>query len=384
MISAAERSGDEHAASLVKEVRALCPEVDFQGFGGQLLTDAGCKVHTDLIDMASMAFGFLRYVPRYAKVVRAFDQLLRRVRPAAVVVVDSPGLHFVFARLAKWRGIPVIYYICPQIWAWAPWRRKKVLRYTDLLLTILPFETTLYENDSVPVKFVGHPLADGLEAHGPDSARQLREDLAIGEADRVIGILPGSRTHEVEELMPLFRTILDAMELTSDTRVVVSCFRPRFESIIRQALDGAAVRWDVVPQDSKTLSLASDFVLVASGTASLEAAYFERPMLVLYRKGAVEGAFLNWLAVTPYFALPNILGASLFDGRPAVHEQLCRGGEGAALAALAAPLLNQGKPRDEAVARLRQIREAYLQPGAARRAASEVVSFLAGRCDEER
>ena len=101
-------------------------------------------------------------------------------------------------------------------------------------------------------------------------------------------------------------------------------------------------------------------------------------MLVLYRKGVIEGAFLRWLAATPHFALPNILGASLFDGSPAVHEQLCSGSEGVELAALAKPLLSDGKPREEAIARLRQIRETYLQPGAARRAASEVVSFLSG------
>src|SRR6267143_4015879 len=130
LVSAAERSGDLHAANLVREIKKTRPDIDFEGFGGELLDGAGCKIHRDLVSRSSFGFGFLSHLGHYIRVIRAFDRLLEESCPAAVLLVDSPGLHFIFARMARWRGVPVVYYICPQIWAWAPWRRSKILKYT--------------------------------------------------------------------------------------------------------------------------------------------------------------------------------------------------------------------------------------------------------------
>ena len=381
LISAAEHSADMHAANLVRAVLEVRDDVEFHGFGGPRLRAAGCHVHVDLLALASMVLGFLGHLPRYFGVVRRFDRMLRELRPAAVVLVDSPGLHFILARLACWRGVPVVYYICPQIWAWAPWRRGRILRYTDLLLSILPFETEVFANARVPVEFVGHPLGDELAAVPPEAGERLREELGLARArdGLVLGVLPGSREREVDELMPILRELLDTVGAGRDElRVLVSCCRDEFESPIRGALAGTPVRWDLVRGDSRPLVLASDLLLSKSGTATLEAAFFERPMVVFYQASALARFFYRRLVVSPYFSLPNLLGASLFDGEAVVDEVLCRSRDATPLVEPTRALLEDDERRRGQRARLRMLRERFLVPGASARAARAVIAFLDG------
>ncbi len=380
IVSAAERSGDTHGANLVREVRRRRPDAEFEGFGGELLRGAGVRIHEDLVSMASMGFGFLANLWRYVRVVRTFDRLLES-RPDCVLLVDSPGLNFTLARLAKWRGIPVVYYICPQIWAWAPWRRSKVLRYTDLLFTILPFEEDLYRNAKVPVLSVGHPLGDALARLPPGGGEDLRARLRIPPGDRVIAILPGSREHEVELLMPLFRRIIDRMDLDpGHHRLLISSCLESFRAAVEEALFGCRIPHEVLAEDSRVIAQASDLVLVASGTMSLEVAFFEKPMLVLYRAGALKRLlFNNLISVTPFFALPNILGASLTGGEPIVLERLCKGNEAEELAPIARGLLEEGPTRDASIDRLRRLKERVFAPGATVRAAEALLEFVRKR-----
>lgn len=380
IVSAAERSGDAHASNLVREVLRRRPDVEFEGFGGDLLRQEGCKVHEDLVSLSSMGIGFLSHLRRYFGAVKTFDRLLVTAAPSAVLLVDSPGLNFILARLARWRGVPVVYYICPQIWAWAPWRRAKVLRYTNLLLTILPFEADLYRNPDVPVVSVGHPLGDALAAVPPDAGRALRERLRIPSTERVIAILPGSRAHEVDHLMPLFRRIVDHMGLDpASHRLLISSSSEEFRARVEEALFGCPVPHEVLPDDARTLVQASDLVIVKSGTASLEAAYFEKPMLVLYKVGVIQRLFFGLYSVTPFIALPNILGASLTGGEPTVYERLCNGTEAAELAPIARTLLEEGPAREEAIARLRRLKGAVFPMGATARAADALLEFVAAR-----
>ena len=380
LVSAGERSGDTHAANLVRELLSACPELRIEGFGGELLQAAGCHVHEDLVALASMGLGFRHHLRRYMGVLRKFQRLLADLRPAAVILVDSPGLNFALARLARWSGVPVIYYICPQIWAWAPWRRSKVLKYTDLLLVILPFEEDLYRNPKVPVRFVGHPLADSLAKLPATIGDDLRARLRIPPGDRVVGILPGSREHEVRELMPLFREILNRMHLDPHNhRVIVSALRESFRDPMERLLWGCQVPHEVCADDSRSIIAASDMVLVASGTASLEVAYFEKPMLVLYRAGWLGQAFFRLFGVTPYISLPNILGAHLRDGEPLVLERVCHGDEADELAPFARAILEPGPARERIVEDLRRFKAEVFVPGANARAAEAVLRFLAER-----
>ncbi len=382
-ISAAERSGDAHAARLVGALRERSRALDVFGFGGELLRGAGVRVVRDTVGMASMGTGFLGHLGDIVGSVRAFDRILRRERPDAVIFVDSPGLHFLFARIARWRGVRVIDYICPQIWAWAPWRRGKVLRYADLLLPILPFETEVFANDRVPVVPVGHPLGETLAEVDPHGGETLRSELDIDSGARVIGLLPGSRTQEVASLAPLYRGVIDRLGLDPERdRVVVSCFRESFRDVLESAFDSASVPVEISHVDARRIVQASDFVIVASGTASLEVAFFETPMVVLYHVSPLLRALSRRYLVVPYFSLPNLLGAADTDGAPVVHEQLCRGDEADEVAAIVRALLEDGEAQATQRARLRAIRERVLAPGAADRAARAVLEFLGAGGDE--
>ncbi len=380
IVSAGERSGDTHAANLVREVLRRRKDVEFEGFGGELMAAAGCKVHEDLVSVASMGFGFVAHFWRYVRVVRKFDRLLRESNPACVILVDSPGLNFALARLARWRGVPVVYYICPQIWAWAPWRLAKVLRYTDLLLTILPFEKALYANDRVPVISVGHPVGDSLARVPPSAGEELRERLRIRKSDRVIAILPGSREQEIVDLMPLFRNIIDRMDLDPDRhRLLISSFKEKFRAAVEEALFGCRIPHEVLADDSRIITQASDLVLVASGTASLEVAFYEKPMLVLYQASRMKRFLFNLFSVTPFIAMPNILGASLNGGEPVVLERLCEGDEAEELAPIALSLLSDGEERARSIARLTRLKDQVIAPGATARAADALLELLSSR-----
>ncbi len=377
LISTVEKSAETHAARLVRGVAAADDAVEFIGFGGPHLEAAGCRLLADTIALATMGLGFLGQAGGLLRTVRLFDRALRREQPDAVVLVDSPGLNFLFARLARWRGVPVVYYICPQIWAWAPWRLGKLLRYTDLLLPILPFEADVLRNETVPVVPVRHPLLDEIDELDRGAGSELRRQHGIDDDQQVIALLPGSRHQEVRQLMPLFRRILDEAKLDAGrNHVLVSCFRDDFEAPIRAAMHGFAVPFDVLRTDSRVITMASDFVVVASGTASLEVAFLERPMMVLYYGGLWLRVVSATLAVTPYFSLPNLLGAALNDGAPIVPERLCRGTESAALGAELKANLGDGERRATMAIQLRQVREHLERTSGNHTAAEALTDFL--------
>ena len=200
LVSAVEPSADLHLAHLLDELSRLNPDLEYRGFGGERMRETGCRIDADPTAISSVGFGFLKSIGHYYGLLKTFDRLLREYKPAAVLLVDAPAFNFLLARLARWRGVPVVYYICPQIWAWAPWRRRKVLRYTDLLMPIIPFEEELYRNDKVPVEYVGHPIADELSSLPDDLGEQLRSSLGVGAGEKLIGVFPGSRRQEVESL----------------------------------------------------------------------------------------------------------------------------------------------------------------------------------------
>ena len=374
---AAEPSGDQHAAHLVRALRDERPEIEFAAFGGEALRQAGCHVHQDLTARASMVVGFLRNLRFYFSVLRNFDRTLSERRPDAVVLVDSPGLNLLLARLARWRGVPVVYYICPQIWAWAPWRRSKVLRWTDLLMVILPFEEELYRGGGVPVRHVGHPLADELAEYPADAGETLRREAGVSPSEKLIGLFPGSRKQEIEGLTDVFCRLVRSIPMNSSPgKVLVSCCRGEFRPFIESAGRRSGVDLKVVTDDARRLMMACDFAVVASGTASLELAYFEKPMVVLYRTNRLGRAMFRNFGVTPWIALPNILGSGLQDDELTVFEKVFISEPGAEVAPVARSLLEDGEVRSRAIARLKRLKESALRPGGIGKAAATLLSFL--------
>src|SRR5512135_2183276 len=237
-LSAGEPSGDLHAANLIRSLRKRRPEAEFVGYGGGKMEEAGATLLFRLVDLAVMWFlRVLLDLPKFIGLVGRADRSFRDERPDAVVLIDYPGLHWWIAQRAKKRGIPVFYYVPPQIWAWAGWRVKKVQRFVDLVLCSLPFEPDWYRARGVNhVEYVGHPYFDELSERELDG-RFL--DRIKAEADRgpLVAMLPGSRTQELTRNLPIM--VRAAAKLATHrpaTRFAVACLHEKHRVLAEQII----------------------------------------------------------------------------------------------------------------------------------------------------
>ena len=244
--SAGEPSGDQHAAHLIEELKRRCPGVRISGYGGPRMQQAGCELQYQLTDLAVM--GFFRVVPllwKFARLLWQAQRFFAREKPDAVVLVDFPGFNWWIARKAKAAGIPVFYYMPPQLWAWAAWRIRRVRKYVDCVLCGLPFEYEWYARRGVDAVYVGHPFFDDVAAHSLDGSLRAplcsRPSTATGDpsclppvdrAGRVVGVLPGSRRHEVVQNWPLMVDVMRRLHARHpDVRFFVPCYTPAFEQM---------------------------------------------------------------------------------------------------------------------------------------------------------
>lgn len=323
-LTAAEASGDTHAANLIRALRAREPGLRFAGIGGPRMAEAGCELLEDVTAHASMLLGSVRKLGYFRGIVRRVAEAFRATRPAVHVPVDSPALNWHLAAAAKGMGIPVMYYIAPQVWAWAPWRVKKLRRLTDRVACLLPFEEPYLRQRGIDATFVGHPLFD----HVPPRPSE-RPAAPADEAWR-IALLPGSRTAEVATHAPALRDAAEAIRRRYPRAEVT--FAAAHERAERQIVQAAGREIPILTGRTHEVMAASHFALAVSGTVTLEAAYFGLPMVVFYRASRVGYAVgRGWLFRTEYLSLVNIVA-----GRPLVPELMPWSGrsEEVALAAL--------------------------------------------------
>jgi len=302
--SAAEASGDEHAAELVRTLRARLPGARLVGIGGQRMAAAGCEILADLTQSATMLGESLLRAAYYVRTVRRLRKMIRRIRPDVHVPVDSPALNWHLASAAKKVGASVMYYISPQVWAWATWRVRKMRRLTDRVACILPFEQPYLRHRGVYATYVGHPLFDTLPER-PQTLPDLTEAWADG-AWRV-ALLAGSRAGEIRGHVPTF--------LAAAGEIRRRWGGARFTFAARTDAAGEAIRaacWgqdvDVVVGRTRQVLAESHFALAVSGTITLELAHFGVPMVIVYRAGRLGYNLLGrWLLRTPHLSLVNIL-----------------------------------------------------------------------------
>ncbi|MCI0650423.1 MAG: lipid-A-disaccharide synthase [Planctomycetes bacterium] len=369
-LSAGEASGDLHAARLVTALRDLDPTLRFVGLGGEQMERAGVELRDNLVDRAVMGvrrvFGELGAL---VGIAGEFLEELRREPPELVVLIDYPGLNLNLARMARRRGIPVVYYICPQVWAWAPWRMRRIAARADRLLVILPFEEDLYRRVHADTRFVANPLFDLL------AAEEARRVPPRPERERLLALFPGSRRQEVAGALPvMLRVARSLLASEEDLALAVSCQRPALEPEIRRALAAAGLeRARVAIGSPHELERQSHLSLVVSGTATLEHAYFGVPMVVVYPVRAWERRVFGLLSVTPFVALVN-----LYAGRRIVPEFLFTAADERAINAAARALL-AGPERARVQAELRALKERSFRAGGARAAAESVLDFVARR-----
>ncbi len=313
-VSAAEASGDAHAAALIRSVQTRAPNARFVGLAGPRMREAGCRSIFDFTRRSAMLLSALTAVPRALAVVEKCDRLLRRFRFDAAVVVDSPALHFPIAARAQAAGIPVMYYVAPQLWAWGEYRLHKLRHRVDRLAVILPFEEQYFRDRGIDTTFVGHPLAETFEALTLDA--DLITSLGA-KPHRLVALLPGSRRHVVQEVLPGQLQVAERIaQSIPEVSFAVSVAGEQLWPTIAAMTPRCRVPIKLWPHRHHELIHAADLVLVASGTATLEVAFHKKPMIVMYNASRLFYHLVGrWLIHTPFLSLPNILA-----GREIVPE----------------------------------------------------------------
>jgi lipid-A-disaccharide synthase len=367
LLVAGEASGDMHGAELVAALRRSDPRLEVWGVGGVRLRQAGMHILVDTAAVATM--GFVETFGTLGRLLGAYRRLKRFMieeRPALLVLIDYPEFNMLLAKRAKTLGIPVFYYIAPQVWAWRRGRVRKLARRVDRIGVVFPFEAPLYNNGRQLAEFVGHPLLDMVR-----TTRTRDETLARYHLDPtrpLLALLPGSRKQEIRHL--LAPGITAAQQLIAEGwQVVIALAHTLTRDDLAAALGGPLPALPIVADDTYNLVHAADAAVVTSGTATLETALLGRPMVIIYRVSPVTFAVARLLVHVDHIGMPNIiLGRRVFpeliqrDVTPenvvaAVHEDTAR--------------------RDELTAALRELRDKLGPPGAATRAAHLALELIA-------
>jgi lipid-A-disaccharide synthase len=368
LIVTGEASGDLHGAHLAKAIMALDPTTELVGIGGPSMRAAGVNLVPGVPQLDVMGLIGLSAIRAMLQRVRAIRRVLKAEAWDLVVLIDNPGLNFHFARVAKAAGRRVLYYIAPQLWAWRPGRMKWIQRRVDHVVVILPFEPELYHRAGVRCTFVGHPLLDMVAEHY-DRAK-LRREFGLSESARVVGLLPGSRVSEVEMLLPvLLKTAAQLVLAEPGTQFILAQASSIDDNLIQTLLRDSPVPVRVVHDRASEVMALSDVLLIASGTATLQAAVVGTPMVLLYKTSPLTYRLARWLITVKWIGLVNLVGGRLIVPElvqeEATDERLCRE---------VLHLLRDPSAYNDMKEGLRQVRQLLGEPGASSRAAQVVLS----------
>lgn len=333
---AGEASGDILGSGLMRAIKARHPDAEFIGVGGPLMEAQGMTSYFPMERLSVM--GLVEVLGRLKELLARRKLLIQTLideKPDVFIGIDAPDFTLNIELKLRQAGIKTVHYVSPSVWAWRQKRVLKIREGCDLMLTLLPFEARFYEEQGVPVRFVGHPLADTV----PLQADQLaaRAALGLGEGP-VVALMPGSRGGEVGRLGALF---FDAAErlvaVRPDIRFVLPCASPQRREQIQQLLQGRELPLTLLDGQSHVALAACNAVLIASGTATLEALLYKRPMVVAYRLAPLTYWILKRMVKSPYVSLPNLLAQRLL-----VPELLQDAATAEALAQTLLPLLDDG------------------------------------------
>ncbi len=318
-VIAGEVSGDLHAEGVIAELLKARPEVEVFGIGGPRLRALGATLLYDTRQMSIMGFvdvikhaGFLR------RVLRDLKEAIRREKPSAALLVDYPGMNLVMARFLHELGIPVIFYISPQVWAWKEGRVEKIRKYVDRLLVIFDFEVDFFRRHAINAEFVGHPVVEELSTLTFPSRDQFLQKHGLSPATRLIGLLPGSRRQEIAHIFP---EMLKAARLLSKEYPVAFLFgrAPHLDERDYAILSPYA-DLQLINCPAYEVMHYSELVLVTSGTATLESLCFGVPMVVLYRTGTLNYLIGRQLVRLKNISLANIVSKGLESSERVVPE----------------------------------------------------------------
>jgi lipid-A-disaccharide synthase len=366
LLSCGETSGDLYAGELVRELRLRQPRIEVFGLGGDRLAAQGADLLAHVKDLAVV--GLLEVVSHLRSLRRVFDRVLSEVdrqRPDVAVLVDYPDFNLRLARHLRRRGVRVVYYVSPQVWAWRRGRLDTIRKTVDHMLVIFPFEEALYRDAGVPVTFVGHPLVDLV--HPPADKRRFVQGLGLDPERPVVALLPGSRPKEIAHNLP---PLAGAVEKLAGERPELQFLLALAPSLgfraVADALGSLPVH--IVANQAQGVLASGTVSVVASGTATVEAALLGAPMVVVYRLAPLTYLLGRRLVKVPHFAMANLIA-----GERVVPEVIQRELTPERVAAEVRTLLDAPARREVMRARLAEVRRKLGAPGASGRAAAVVL-----------
>ncbi|HKB12753.1 MAG TPA: lipid-A-disaccharide synthase [Vicinamibacterales bacterium] len=373
LLSCGEASGDLYAGALTRELRALEPSAAIAGLGGPRFAAAGGQLIDDYRDLAVTGLTeAIAKLPRSLEARRRLVADAERHRPDVLVLIDFPDFNFRLAPLVARLGVPVVYYISPQIWAWRPKRLETIRRIADRVLVIFPFEERIYRDAKVPVEFVGHPLID-LAAPAADRAAFL-QSRQLSPAAPTVAILPGSRPNEVSRILPDLAGAAERIAAAVPGAQFVVARAPHLDDGLFEVIRARPLPVAIVEGDADTVLASADVALTASGTATVQTALHDTPMVIVYRVSPLSYRLLRRLVKVDAIGMVNLIA-----GERIVPELVQDAFTADAVASEAVSMLTDPS-RAAAVRRgLATVRERLGGPGASRRAAAAIMRVVASR-----
>ena len=393
--SVGEPSGDLHGSNLIRRLKSQQPDVECVGFGGPKMAAAGCELHFELTTMAVMFLEALKSIRFFLRLVAQADDYFANNDVDAVVLIDYPGFNWWIAKKAKQRQIPVFYYGVPQMWAWAPWRVKKIRKYVDHVLCKLPFEVPWFAERNCQATYVGHPYFDQLKSQQYDQQfiaglkrPQEESQVAGGKHKRLLTLLPGSRDQEVRSVLPvLLSAAAKTLEHVDDCGVAIACYNDRQQAMAQEMLEERGLSFPTFVDRTPELMATADVCLACSGSVSLELLHHRKPTIIVFK-------VKRWIMVAQailmrckFITLVNLIAADDINRktwRPydpdavgaeeaVMPEYLTTGDPSTKVAARAVELLRDEDLRQKNIDQLDGLATQYAIPGATDRAADYIL-----------
>jgi len=368
---AGEASGDLHGSHLVKEMLSLDPTLQFYGVGGKKMKNEGVELIADSKEMAVVGITeVLLKLKRIYQIYRKLKNSLTSNSPSLVILIDYPDFNLRFAREAKKKNIPIVYYISPQVWAWRKGRIKKIGRLIKKMIVIFPFEKKIYEEAQIDVDFVGHPLLDAIRSQF--SREEAFQQFSLSSGVTTIGLLPGSRMNEVKRHLP---PMIEAIPLISKQINPVQFIIPVAPGLdlgeVQNLVGSKRENIRVVENNIYDVMRISDVVIVASGTATMEAAIMGAPMIVVYRVSP-----LTYLLGKMLIKVKNIGMVNIIAGKTVVPELIQKDVTPEKITSAVVQILENPSKQEEIKKELNSLKEKIGKSGASFRAAQIIISLL--------